>query len=110
MNSLGLYQSTQIRLVYMTVCRQGESTEMAQQWLDWSSGTPLSQLFCGWNGCPQASDPDWQDWDYQFWHRWGSGDELASDMISDLFGVHPSISFQFQPLGWTQMYFTTKGN
>jgi hypothetical protein len=116
MESLCLNETMQIRCVYMTVCRQGVSDEMARQWLDWSMGTPLNQLFCGWDGCPHATDPDWQDWDYQFWHRWGSGDELASEVIGGpfipggLFGMYPGIWSEFAPIGWTQMYFTTSGN
>jgi hypothetical protein len=116
MESLGLNETSQIRCVYMTVCRQGVSNEMARQWLDWSMGTPLNQLFCGWDGCPHATDPDWQDWDYQFWHRWGSGDEPASEVIGGpgipggLFGMYPDIWSDFAPIGWTQMYFTTSGN
>jgi hypothetical protein len=110
MESLGLYQSTQIRCVYMTVCYQGQSTEMAERWINYEWGEPIDQLFCGWVACASGSDPDWKDWDYQFWCRWGSGQELASDVIDYLFMVHPYIWFQFQPLGWTQMYFTTSGN
>jgi hypothetical protein len=116
MESLGLNETMQIRCVYMTVCRQGVSDEMARQWLDWSMGTPLNQLFCGWEGCPSATDPDWQDWDYQFWHRWCSGEELVSEVIGGpfipggLFGMYPDIWSEFAPIGWTQMYFTTSGN
>jgi hypothetical protein len=109
MEELGLGQSTQIRCVYMTVCYQGESDEMARQWIKWDP-VPLDQLFCGWNGCVEGYNLDWQDWDYQFWCRWGSGDVLASDVINSLFTIHGYIWYHFAPIGWTQMLFTPQGN
>ena len=109
MEELGLGQSTQIRCVYMTVCYQGESDEMARRWIMWGP-VPLNQLFCSWKGCAEGYNTDWQDWDFQFWHRWGSGDELASDVFDALFSIHGYIWFQFAPIGWTQMVFTPQGN
>lgn len=117
MNSLGLYQSTQIRLVYMTVCHQGssESTEMAEQWLDWSMGTPLSQLFCGWESTVEGENQYWKEWDYDFWHYFGSGDNDAWWVYNkiqlpseNLFG--PEIAEKFRMIGWDQVTFTVSGH
>jgi hypothetical protein len=109
MEKLGLGQSTQIRCVYMTVCYQGESDEMAKQWIKWDP-TPLDQLFCGWKGCAEGYNTDWQDWDYQFWCQWGSGGVLASDVINALSKAYLYIWWHFAPIGWDQMLFTTQGN
>jgi hypothetical protein len=109
MEELGLYNWDYIKLVYMTVCHQGDSDEMARKWINYDfAGVPLGQLFCGWSGCPGGIDPDWKNWDYEFWHRWGSGEVTASKVIADLKEEFPiRIWIYFETLkGWTQMRFT----
>jgi hypothetical protein len=114
MYSLGLHLSSQIRLVYMTVCYQGISTEMAEQWLDWDWLFPPGQLFCGWRD--EALDNlYWKEWDYDFWHYFGSGDHDAWWVYTriqlpdeNLFG--DEIALEFELRGDQSVTFTTTGN
>jgi hypothetical protein len=110
MEELGLYDSDYIRLVYMTVCNQGESHEMSRKWIHYLGDVaPIGQLFCGWDGIPQGYDRDWQQWDYDFWHVFGQGNpKTALDAYNHAYRENPWgwwLSPQFSMLGYKQVTF-----